>query len=135
MWTKSGDPACLAPYRWKNRILLIFAPSAEHSDYAKQVQALEGEFAGVVERDLLVAELLEDGDCRVGDCCIDPVSRALLRGNFGVEPGDFVVILIGKDGTEKLWSELPVPADELFSLIDSMPIRRREMEEGHVAAG
>ena len=39
------------------------------------------------------------------------------------------VLLIGKDGGVKLRSTEPVSTDELFALIDSMPMRRREMEE------
>ena len=36
---------------------------------------------------------------------------------------------VGKDGTEKeRWSE-PAPMDEVFRLIDSMPMRQREMRE------
>jgi hypothetical protein len=38
------------------------------------------------------------------------------------------VILIGKDGEEKLNSRTPVTVDQLEKLIDSMPMRKREMQ-------
>ncbi len=41
---------------------------------------------------------------------------------------DFEVLLIGKDGTEKLRSTTPVKLDTLFSLIDTMPMRKVEMQ-------
>jgi hypothetical protein len=39
------------------------------------------------------------------------------------------VLLIGKDGGVKLRAEEPLPAAEFFALIDTMPMRRREMRE------
>ena len=132
MWTKSADAACLAAHTSRSRLLLIFAPSARHSDYKKQMLAIKGETTGIADRDLVIVELLEKGRSLVGDVPIDPVSAALMRGNFCIDSGDFVVVLIGKDGTERMWSEWPVPAHELFSLIDTMPLRQRELEERSV---
>ena len=43
-------------------------------------------------------------------------------------PVAFAVILVGKDTGEKArWNEIVDPA-EVFSCIDAMPMRRREME-------
>jgi hypothetical protein len=50
-----------------------------------------------------------------------------MRHRFKVEPPDFLVILIGKDGEEKLSNKAPVPVDQLERLIDSMPMRKDEM--------
>ena len=48
---------------------------------------------------------------------------------FNLEEDKFTVLLIGKDGTEKgRWHE-PVSVEELFTLIDTMPMRQREMKE------
>ena len=38
-------------------------------------------------------------------------------------------MLVGKDGTVKHRSGEPVEPDELYALIDEMPMRRREMRE------
>ncbi len=51
-----------------------------------------------------------------------------MRHRFKVEPAEFLVILIGKDGGEKLSSKTPVPVDQLERLIDSMPMRKSEMQ-------
>ena len=48
-----------------------------------------------------------------------------MRLHFKVEPADFLVVLIGKDGGEKLNSPNPVTMDRLRRLIDSMPMRRQ----------
>ena len=48
---------------------------------------------------------------------------------YGVEPGRFAAVLVGKYGTVKHRSDKPVEPDGLYALIDEMPMRRREMRE------
>ena len=48
---------------------------------------------------------------------------------FGVEPGTFAALLVGKDGAVKHRSAEPVEPGELYALVDAMPMRRREMRE------
>ena len=50
------------------------------------------------------------------------------RERHGVAADEFAVVLIGRDGGEKLRSTSPIPAAELFGKIDEMPMRRRERE-------
>ena len=45
-----------------------------------------------------------------------------------LEAGEFAVILVGKDGDEKLRLDRSPRSDELFGLIDSMPMRMWEMQ-------
>jgi len=52
-----------------------------------------------------------------------------MRSQFDIRPGQFTVILIGKDGEEKLRSMGQVSMEELFSLIDAMPMRQSEIRE------
>ncbi len=54
---------------------------------------------------------------------------AAMRHRFKVEPADFLVILIGKDGEEKLSSRTPVAVEQIERLIDSMPMRKSEMRQ------
>ena len=51
------------------------------------------------------------------------------RSQYGVDPETFVVILVGKDGGEKLRSTEVVRLEKLYGTIDAMPMRRREMRE------
>jgi hypothetical protein len=82
-----------------------------------------------VDRDLLIFHILESGESRLGDSLIDHQSAASLRNRFSVNPGQFLVVLIGKDGGEKLRRGGEVDITEIFSLIDSMPMRQREIRE------
>lgn len=111
----------IARYKWKNRPLLVFAPSAEHAAYREQIRRVNAHRAGFNERDMVIVAVLAQEARR------DAAADRALRSRFRVGTDDFVVILIGKDGTAKdRWTE-PAPMDEVFRLIDGMPMRRREM--------
>ena len=75
---------------------------------------LEGAENGLLERDLVTSFITNSSDP--------------LRADYDVS-GEFTVILIGKDGTEKERFSEPVEPASLFNLIDQMPMRRREMKE------
>ncbi len=118
----------LSFYKWKNRLLLLFAPSASDEKYEEQIRLLEGLEAEFEDRDLLLGKFLEVETGEL-DGAIPPEDAAKQRDAFSVEPDGFVVLLIGKDGTEKFRTGEPVPAEEIFRRIDAMPMRRREMRE------
>jgi hypothetical protein len=52
-----------------------------------------------------------------------------LRDAYADSASGFQVVLVGKDGGVKLRSAEPIAADDFFALIDTMPMRRREMRE------
>jgi hypothetical protein len=58
-----------------------------------------------------------------------PASEAkALRTRYGAEDGStFTALLIGKDGGVKWRDREPADLSRIFSLIDSMPMRRQEM--------
>jgi len=119
----------LKRYMWKNRLLLVFAPSEDDTRYRALRRELERQEHELVDRDLLIFHILESGESRLGDSLIDHQSAASLRNRFSVNPGQFIVVLIGKDGGEKLRRGREVDIAEIFSLIDSMPMRQREIRK------
>jgi hypothetical protein len=54
---------------------------------------------------------------------------AMARAALKIRPGSFAVRLIGKDGSVKLSSETATSMTEIYSLIDSMPMRQREQSD------
>ena len=108
---RQDDP--LAAYRWKARVLLVFAPRADAPALAEQRRFLEKEKTGLRERDLVVLELT------------DGAKAETLRRQFNIRPENFTAILIGKDGGEKLRKSAPVSPKEIFDLIDAMPGSRK----------
>jgi len=56
------------------------------------------------------------------------VTPESLRTHYGVEAGTFAVLLVGKDTGVKRRADDVVSPDALYSQIDSMPMRQREMQ-------
>lgn len=83
------------------RILLIAAPSLNDDAYRTQAALLLPALAGLNERDFVV------------------------QIQFGTK--SFSVVLIGKNGGEKLRRATPLSPEELFAIVDAMPMRRAEM--------
>ena len=106
----------LAELRWKARVLVLSAPSEDHSDLLAQQRILAEDAAGLAERDIRIIQLISG-------------NGAKLRDKLGLPPERFTVVLLGKDGGEKIREERPVTLDSLYGLIDAMPMRKQEMKE------
>lgn len=108
-----SDP--LQPYRWKSRIVVALAPSTDDPALRDQRRIFRDFGAEARERDLVLVEATDDTP-----------QGAALRRRFGGGSG-FRAVLIGKDGGEKLTSGAPLRRDDLFPVIDAMPMRQEEM--------
>ena len=117
----------LDAYQWKNRIILVFAPSSDSDAYKRQMQEFEGQEDGILDRDLIILELFDNGESRWGDMSLSERVASRMRRQFDVGEGEFSIFLIGKDGTVKLRSAVPVSVTEIFILIDAMPMRQQEI--------
>lgn len=93
----------LSPYQWKNRVLVIAAPHHTDTQYREQAASLISVYRGLLERDLIVLT-------RFGGAA-------------------FTITLVGKDGGVKLKRDKVLSSAELFSVIDTMPMRRDEMRD------
>jgi hypothetical protein len=130
MSTGKGDESMefdLNAYQWSNRVVILFAESEKSPHFAEQRQILRDEKDGVLDRDLVVVEVLETGNSRSGGTKLSDAGAENLRTRFQAEAGAFLFILLGKDGGVKLRSAKPVSAEKLFSIIDAMPMRQQEM--------
>lgn len=112
----------LSQYRNKSRLLLVFAPSKADPRWQKQNTLLAHSAADFQERDLLRFDYLEHG----GD------KGMAVRTQFGVKPGQFRVLLIGKDGHVASGSPTPISLRELTEQIDRMPMRREEIKREEI---
>lgn len=107
------DP--LAQYRGSARIVLAFSPAPDDQRLVEQRRQFEALGQGARERDLVFVEVV------AGAAGAEP-----LRHRFGLPAGVFRVVLVGKDGTAKLGSQVPLGAAQLYPVIDAMPMRREE---------
>lgn len=98
----------------KARPILVLSDSADDPRIAKQIAAFDRAKPGLDERDIAVLREARPGSA--------------LRKVLGVAPTGFAVVLVGKDGgVKKVWHD-PVDPARIFTLIDAMPMRRREMK-------
>lgn len=104
-------PDDLKAHLWSDRVLIL-AADAEHEELALMISRLEVNKDGLKERDLIVY-------------AVDPQHE--LAKTWDVSK-PFTLILVGKDGTEKLRSHKAVEVETLFETIDAMPMRIREMK-------
>ena len=119
-------PAIRDQYVWRFRPLLIFGPSDDASILGRQRTIVEASSDGMLERDMVVVEIVGNRvKTIIGDEC--RVTAPELRARFQVPAEEFCVVLVGKDGGVKLREVAPVEATRLFALIDSMPMRQREI--------
>jgi hypothetical protein len=127
-FSQGGSFMDLNVYRWKNRLLVLFSPSQEDSSYQSLKKEMQAQRNGLRDRELLVFEILEKGESRFGNTVLKKEAIDFLRQKFSAGQGSFLVILLGKDGEEKMRRQ-EVSLAEIFAVIDGMPMRQREMKE------
>jgi hypothetical protein len=123
----SQKSAYLDTYQWKNRLILLFSPDSLHANYQKIVAELKKQKAELDDRKLFVFQLFESGNSLEGDSLLPKVWADKLRDQYDIKNGKITLVLIGKDGGEKLVQQDKIDLDEVFERIDAMPMRREEM--------
>jgi len=128
MTAASADSALLDRYTWSNRLLLIFTPDQNHPEYIAQNRGLASVEAGLIDRDLVVFRMMPGEAVTIDNNLANASNSAAIYRDFAIETSEFRVLLIGKDGTLKLTRSTAVGTNDLFELIDSMPMRQLEMQ-------
>lgn len=115
-------------WAWKHRVLVIFAKDDSDNDLAEQRRRLAGVEPDITERQMAVIEIVGGEAKAVLGADVD-VSAAEMKTYLRKDDARFEVFLLGKDTGIKLRASEPVSANTVFSLIDTMPMRRQEMRE------
>lgn len=97
------------------RTIYIFHTYDTRELFNQQMEWLSADKMGCDERDIRILQIHKE-----------KASKDELRKFFVTE--NFVVVLVGKDGTEKYRSNEPVSTKVLFALIDQMPMRQSELK-------
>ncbi len=100
---------------YSKRKILLLAEHHHQADLEEQEKIFSADSTGLAERDIVITVITLASDKNRYD--------QLMKNKKG-----FRFILIGKDGSEKLTSDKPVTLEQLYPLIDSMPMRRYEIE-------
>lgn len=108
----------MAQYTGKRQVL-IFGPP-EGQQVITQLALLKKEAAGLKERDMSISVAAK---------------KTTLYKKYGIAASEpFTIILVGKDGGEKYRSNKLTSAQQLFDLVDAMPMRKEEMRRGKRSA-
>ena len=122
----------LEQFKWKSRLIVLIATSPQDADVEKQKQFLSGADEGLNDRDLKVIEIYSTTQGYLDGQPLPPENFSRLRNQLELPGQDFQFLLVGKDGTVKLRATQAVDPVEIFALIDSMPMRQREMNENRM---
>lgn len=113
----------------KHRFLLVFAPDNQNEFLLEQTKMLRQAHLGLTERDMLVVQVIKNNvevNPRINK---ELPAAASLRETYKVNPEQFTVILVGKDGSEKYRAAHAQAPAVLFEMVDAMPMRQHELHE------
>lgn len=109
----------LESYVGHNRVLLVFGKSPSDARVDRQFALLAQHSDELQQRDVVVLRDLIAKTDRDNDAW---------REKYHVGPAEFMVVLLGKDGGEKLRQSVPITIQKLSAVIDAMPMRQDEMK-------
>ncbi|WP_435579087.1 DUF4174 domain-containing protein [Gilvibacter sp.] len=130
MLTQNTSGQDLSVHKWKHRILVINANTADNELLQKQLEQFKGAESGLKERKL-VFYMIRDSEYDFVDYTADSNREAgqLKQGSIQrlfKTSKSFEVLLIGLDGGVKLRQTEILTLEELFRTIDAMPMRTSE---------
>lgn len=119
----------LRQFQWKNRLLFLFAPQRSDSLFTDLQDEITVNKTEAEDRDMVIFVIFESEPSFINSENLDVQSAAALRKKFDIPPGRFTAILVGKDGGVKLKQHTGVKLNDIFALIDAMPMRQEEMRQ------
>ncbi len=126
---EAADP--LKHLQRDKRPLLLFAKSRSFAPLDKQVDLLRDYRPDLEDRDMIVLSTTgsQETSAAIGYVSINRGTARQLRKAYNPELKGLTVILIGKDGSEKARWQKVVNPQEIFNLVDSMPVRQDELRQ------
>jgi hypothetical protein len=110
----SAEP--LRDYLWVNRVIITFSNSESNKERRLLIQQIEQHQCDFRKRDLVHIDLIQGTD-----------QYKRLSQKFLISGDEFKLFLLGKDGEVKLNTNSN-DLLEIFSLIETMPMRKREIQ-------
>ena len=110
----------LEEYIWKNRVIVTFSPSKNNTERNYFINSINRNLCKFNSRNIIHIDFIFNENNHE----IEKFERSF--ENLSLSTSEFRLILIGKDGGIKLNSR-KISLEEIFSLIDTMPMRQKEM--------
>lgn len=129
--TALGSPTAaaaeLSDYLWERRPLLVFAPTDSDPRLVETLSRIEASRCDFVSRDMVLGLVVTEGNSTLDGQVIDADESQALTNQYAIGENAFSVLLIGKDGGEKLRVNEVPDLQTIYTVIDGMPMRSREM--------
>ena len=122
-----ASSAELGDYLWQGRPLLVFAPTENDPRLVETMRRIEASQCDFADREMVLGRIVTDGTSTLDGDIVDTNQAQRLRSAFGIGADSFSVVLIGKDGGEKLRVNDIPDLQVIYAVIDGMPMRGREM--------
>ena len=116
----------LSDYLWERRPLLLFAPTESDPRLVETMRRIEASRCDFAERDMVLGRILAEGTSTLDGRVLDSNQAQRLVSKFGISTDSLIVVLIGKDGGEKLRVADVPDLQAIYDVIDGMPMRARE---------
>ncbi|BBZ19961.1 hypothetical protein MGAD_42960 [Mycolicibacterium gadium] len=117
----------LGDYRWERRPLLVFAPTDSDPRLVETLGRIEARRCDFVSRDMVLGLVVTEGNSTLDGQAINADESQRLGDRHAIGENAFSVVLIGKDGGEKLRVNEVPDLSVIYAVIDGMPMRGREM--------
>ncbi|WP_340104245.1 DUF4174 domain-containing protein [Rhodohalobacter sp. 8-1] len=125
-----GKDISLNQFQWENRIIVMFAKHSKSESYQRQMNEFAFHSEELRDRDLVLISVFEGECATLENEIISDESANSIRSRLSPPDNSYSIFLIGKDGGVKLKQDEFLATDELFRVIDRMPMRQREMRDG-----
>lgn len=111
-------------HQWNNRVIILYADDQYQDLLEQQFKVLNDNPTLLVERKLVIYK------CNQESCLFyDGINDVRSLPKLEMKQKGFQFALIGLDGGVKLRSQKLVTKEQLFALIDSMPMRKQEIKQ------
>ena len=114
-------------HTWKQRVLVILTENKQDNLYIKQCEAINSQSKGLKERKLVVYHMTPTAYAK-GTTELQWTTTAKGYKRYKKTNAPFEIILLGLDGGVKLRQTKLVSLNDLYALIDAMPMRRSELK-------
>lgn len=117
----------LSDYLWQRRPLLLFAPTENDPRLVETMRRIDASRCDFADRDMVLGRIVTEGTSTLDGRVLNTSQAQQLLSQFGIGANSFSVVLIGKDGGEKLRVNDVPDLQTIYAVIDGMPMRGREM--------
>ena len=110
----------------EDTFLYVFSPSKQERIYQLQMDTLAERQLTLNDHHVVIAEVFENEQGHIGPEEIRIESSSGLRREYHILPGQFKVVLVGKDSAVKMCAESCVSCEEVIMRVENEHIHEAE---------